>query len=74
MAGFPFDAKDTIELGGRGKPMSIGASINYAAMVIRKERARLADIFRKGGMQKIAADIEDTSNDLEIFKLMDKNQ
>jgi hypothetical protein len=74
MARFPFSGQDTIELGGRGKPMSMGASINYAAMVIRKERSRLADVFRKAGMQNIAADIEDQSKDLEIFKLMDKNQ
>jgi hypothetical protein len=73
MTRFPFNAQDTIELGGRGKPMSIGASINYAAMVIRNERARLAGIFRKAGMQDIAAGIEDTSKDLEIFKLMDKD-
>ena len=72
MTRFPFNAQETIELGGRGKPMSMGGSVNYVANVIRKERKRLANIFRKAGMESVAMNIEDTSADVEIFKLVDK--
>jgi CO dehydrogenase/acetyl-CoA synthase delta subunit len=69
MSQFPFKADQMAVLGGRGKPMSDGASIHYAAMVIRKERERLASIFKNAGMEKVAAAITDTSHDLDIFKL-----
>lgn len=63
------DHKGLEELGVQDHRMvPSGSIVRYVAGVVSRERQRMAEVFRRNGMESIAAEIMDDSMDREVFK------